>query len=52
MTTTEQIHEIVDHFGGDNKPELMRALKTLCQITRTELFGKVNKRILEIKETY
>lgn len=52
MTTTEQIHEIVDHFGGDNKLKLMRKLKNLRKTTRVEVFGKLNKTIKEINKTY
>ncbi len=52
MTTTEQIHEIVDHFGNKKKPELMLALKKLRKIIRTEVLKKLNKTMSEINETY
>lgn len=39
----ERMHEIVDEFGGDNKPELLKKIKSLVRYTKNGI--KCNTRI-------
>jgi hypothetical protein len=43
MKSTEQIHEIIDRAGVDNKPQLMKMLKAL----RIQVADETKKQLLK-----
>ena len=52
MKSTSHIHEIVERFGGENKPELMKELKTLRKATRKEVASKFRATLESVNLLY